>query len=606
MKALKWLLIVLLLAGVGAGAYLLLPQKHRTPSGASLLTPDTFLFLRMPNPSQAREDWKTTALYKIWSEPEVQQFLGKSVDALRKEYRENVGANPYMRLARNALALAQGEFFLALPDLSDRAENGAPKNQRSAGLNLPPLIVGVDVKEKRADADRWLAEVKTQVSKLGGKFSEDIQNHAGISYTRWTSGTTTICQTYLGTLLVATSKEQTMQGMIDRYNDGKAPSLSVDARFLNAAGKMPSKYAAFVYCNPKPVVTLLKGFALFMPQLQSGMRNLDALQAISYSTTLTNGGFKDVLFVDAPAAKRGEMGSESQPTEKKSLVLTSNSSLFYSVQSLDLARTWDKMYEQLQNSQVAKIQEAMFQLEKFNREHDCDFPKEFLANVGPELAVSLGWEQAAQFPEFFLAFQVRDKAKATAALDKLWALRETLSQQVGVQPFVDEVYEGETIRSLQTPWISPNYTLGNQFFLLTMQTDTARRLLTKLKKHDSKTLADNAAYQQLGRELPAGGSSYSYLDSRNLFSRTYNSLRPILKDRAATIAGANQFVDLNKMPKTETISQHLQPSGAAQVVDKDGFTTVIISPIGMPVVAVGAAVGAGVAIVQKFPNFPMR
>src|SRR5262245_40788113 len=109
MKALKWIVILLVIAAVVAGAYLLKPRKTPTPTGASLLPPDTFLFLDLPNPKQAKQDFHTTALHKIWNEKEVQEFLGKSVALARTNYQRVAGNNIYAGLGRRAMNLAEGE-----------------------------------------------------------------------------------------------------------------------------------------------------------------------------------------------------------------------------------------------------------------------------------------------------------------------------------------------------------------------------------------------------------------------------------------------------------------------------------------------------------------
>src|SRR6185369_1607426 len=145
--------------------------------------------------------------------------------------------------------------------------------------------------------------------------------------------------------------------------------------------------------------------AIFLPQLQSSMKNLDAIRSVAYTTSFTNSSFRDVMFVDAPADKRGDLGSESQPNERKSLVLTSESSLFYSAQSVNLSKMWDTIFQQLQQSSESRIQEALFQLDKFNRDNGVNLPKDFLDSVGPEYSFTLNWDKGVQYPELIVAFQ---------------------------------------------------------------------------------------------------------------------------------------------------------------------------------------------------------
>lgn len=593
MKALKWLVILLLLIVVLAALYLLLPHKPKTPTGASLLPADTFVFVQMPDVPGAKAGFRTTALWQIWHEKEVQEFIGKTRDTVKKAYDEHLADNPYMSLVRRGASLAQGEMFLAVPEF-----NAVQKE-------VPSVVLGMNVKEHKAEAEQWLADVKAKLKAEVPKFSEDSQAHLGVAYKRWTTSGTTLCQAWFGSLLIVTSKEETMKDLIARHNDAAAPSLAKDPRFEHARQKMPSAHALLVYSNPKPLVAMLKGFALFMPQLQSSMRTLDAMQAVSYSTTFVNGSFQDVIFVDAPADKRGDLGSESVPTEKKTLPLTSESSLFYSVQSADLGKAWDTMWQQLQNSSLPKLGEALSALDKFNRDNSLNLPKDLLDALGPEYAISLSWETNAPLPELFVAMQVRDKAKATASLDKLWNFGKAAAKPTGMDPFADLAYNGQTIHALQTPIVSPSYAVTEKFLLIALQTDTTKKLIDK-QTNPGKSLADNPLYQRTMAALPAGGNSYAYLDTSNLFTRTYVMLQALANQYKSEAAMVQDYIDLKKMPQTQTIARHLQPSASAQVVDKDGFTTIIVSPIGMPALMTGAMVGAGVAVAQHFPNFPMK
>jgi hypothetical protein len=272
------------------------------------------------------------------------------------------------------------------------------------------------------------------------------------------------------------------------------------------------------------------------------------------------------------------------------------------------------MYQQLQQSPIPKIQEGLFALEKFNRSLGTTMPKDFLQTVGPEYAIAIRWENGSSLPELFFALEVGDKANAGAALDKMWKLARAATTNSIVPEsvrdlFAETTHGKDTIRSMRVPVpnvpLSPSYVVSDRFFLLTLQTDTAKALLSKLETN-GKTLADNPAYQQAMQMLPLGAHSYSYLDTKGLFEQAFSQAAPRLQEHASELGAWSEFLNVKKLPTTRTISQHLQTSAAAQVVDKDGFTTVIVSPVGMPGVVVGGMIGAGVAIAQQFPNFPMR
>jgi len=598
MKALRWLVVLLFVLALVAGAYLLIPRKSKTPAGAAVLAPDTFLFLQSPSIPRAKQEFKTTSVYRIWRETEVQEFLGKGVEALREGFKEKAGDNSYLDLSRQGMALAEGEIFLAIPVLEGLKQ-------------IPPIVVGMDVKQRRAEADAWLAKLKVQFQKDGLEIEEGSGTQDGVAFTRWTAEGRVVCHGYFGTLLVFTTDEQTMKEAIERWKNPRTPSLAQDSRYQNAVKRLPASYAALVYSNPQPLLAMLKGVALLMPQLQTGLKNMEAIRAISYSMTMANGSFQDVFFVDAPADKRGDMGKESLPTARKTLPLTSDTTLLYTVQSLDLSKVWDTFYQQLQQAPVSDLQKFLFQIEKFNRANGLNLPKDLLDSLGPEYAFAMQWDDGAQLPDVFFALEVRDRAKASAGLDKLWDLGKNFTTNSyspeAVRNLMAETKHGkETIHTVKVDGypVSPSYVVSDRFFLLSLHAETAKSLLAK---HDNagKTLADNAMYQQAMQSLPKDGHSYLFLDTARLFERVYGFAAPLARQHAGGRAEVRQYLDLNKLPQAKTIAQHLKPAVATQVVDKDGFTTVIISPVGTPFLVVGAAQAAVLSYMVYRPNFPL-
>lgn len=595
MKALKWLVVLVVLVAVAAAAYLLLPRKEATPSGASLLPPDTFLFVRVPDVARAKQEWNTTAIHKIWSEPEVQALVSNGVTAARQQFDAQVAGSPYMELLRRSLELPRGEFFFAVTEMGGVQQ-------------LPKMALGFDVKDRRVQTEQWLRDAKTRLESAVGSVQEESKRHRESAYTSWSAREFSIHHAFFGSLLVAASHEDTLKAMIDRMKDGASvPTLARDARYENAAARMPGGHALLAYCNPTPLVNLLKIFALTMPQLQEGLKNASAIESVSFSTTMENGSFRDVVFVRAPAAKRPATTAESAPTQRKTLALTTDKTLFHMTQHQDLAKLWGSLAQQMQLAPDARVQEWLFALDKFNRQHGLNLPKDLLDALGPEYGVALDWGDGQPVPELTFGIEVRDRAKAQATIDKLMGVAHTNLGEFASAVITTLDHEGLRIQTLRMPLlpISPSFTLHDRFFLFSLQADSARRVVSNLKG-SSASLAQNALYQQTMNSLPAGGSSYTYLDAKALFEHVYDALLNLARTQPGVGAAVSGYVDLAKLPPAQTISRHLQPMASAQVTDNDGYTTVMISPVGMPTFMAVGLVGAGVAVAERFPELMPR
>ena len=135
MKRLILIFVVFTLAV--AAALVLFIYRRPAPNAATLLPETTLVFLDVPNFPRTRADFRHTAAYALWQEPEVQAALEQPVRALNAAF-ERPPAKPGENedWAESILGLLQGEVFVALTHL-------APKTGLQSGL-----IVGADVKHK--------------------------------------------------------------------------------------------------------------------------------------------------------------------------------------------------------------------------------------------------------------------------------------------------------------------------------------------------------------------------------------------------------------------------------------------------------------------------
>src|SRR5947209_5996835 len=97
------LLLVVLAAG-GAGLYRFWGYLPERPRGAELAPANSVLFLQMPSLRLSALRATRTELYRIWDEPELQQFL-------RSSRRPPAVVENWMERVQELLRAAPGEAF---------------------------------------------------------------------------------------------------------------------------------------------------------------------------------------------------------------------------------------------------------------------------------------------------------------------------------------------------------------------------------------------------------------------------------------------------------------------------------------------------------------
>jgi hypothetical protein len=110
----------------------------------------------------------------------------------------------------------------------------------------------------------------------------------------------------------------------------------------------------------------------------------------------------------------------------------------------------------------------------------------------------------------------------------------------------------------------------------------------------SGTLRDAPAFQSAKSALKSANEAFGFIDTRTVFERSYSSLIPVIQLSAAMMPDLSQRVDVSKLPKPETIGQHLPPIVFSQSRSSDGTRLESSGPVSMSqfLILAGAASGA--------------
>jgi hypothetical protein len=238
-RTLPALLLVLVLAAGGAAVYLALkPGRNSAGSmaAAGYLPQDTLLLLAIPDPGQTASNWKTTDLYKIWTEPDVQSFLAMPLSKVPPDKDRD-------DFVAQAARLQPRNLFFALTALDEKS-------------NQPHFLAGFQFNGPSGEVDRLLAPAKDGLRQKYPAGKADLVNYQGHSLETFASGDgTTVASVYLGDWYLVANDLELLQATVDRF-DHRSPaavtSLEKDADFQAVGAKLPAGYETLIFARVQP------------------------------------------------------------------------------------------------------------------------------------------------------------------------------------------------------------------------------------------------------------------------------------------------------------------------------------------------------------------
>ena len=580
----KIAIVFLLLVTIVALALVWSTFTKPAPHAADLLPESTLVFLDIPNYSAAKDNFFKTELYALWREPEVQAFLNKPLAALRESPSHPGQDSGTAALVDFALNTAQGEVFLGLTHVTIFPSFNAG------------LVVGADVGHDKLQAIAGLYKLGGSLRKANPNGDFKDKSYLGVKYTVWQiTPDLPICHAFFDSLVVFTLGEDTMRDMIASYT-GQVPStfkrLSTSPRFVNVQHHASKNYEFLAYANVKQVLGLFGPLLALSPQTSGTFQKLEGMDALACSMKFIDRGVEDVGFIsysrNAP--------KPTPPTARKTLALTAPDTLVYSVGSADLANFYEEGMQALSQSGNTSIMQSVGQFQQALRINNIHMREDILQHFGPEIAVIATWRDGTRSPDVAFVAEIANEDTLRPSLDNAMnALKQSALGDDGKAPWDESEIAGLRLRTVRigAGLLAPTYTTTRQFFILANTPDYARELVVQVTQ-SKPTLASNTTYQQFMKRMPANASSYGYADLRGLFEPLY----AIAKSASSQI-GSNEFVDLDKLPQTATISKHLFPFVSATVSEPGRASSTSFSPVGKSM-AFMVGIGGGIWAATEF------
>lgn len=536
-----------------------------SPKAAELLPETTLLYVAVPDFPKSRDEFRKTQLYALWQEPEVQAFLEKPL----RQIAGNSDSALNALLQERVIGLLQGEIFLAVTHIS-------PPPIIQAGI-----IIGADVKRKRLETQAYLQLVEHDLARRFPDATATDKSYLGHTYTDWQlSRDKHVCHAFLNSLLIVTLDENLMRDVITRFTHQSSPDfkpLAASERFKAALKQFPAGHEGVAYLNVQQILNLFAPLMALSPQSAGMFQQFAAIGASATSVTFNDAHIEDVSLVSYSGQHKPAPG-----IERRTLALTSPDTSLYTVRAMELAGSYRNAMNSLAQSGNATMTAAATQFERGLRAQGLR-ADELLAKIGPEVALLGIWREGMRWPDVAVVAELSDAADSRPKLDAAF--------ESGVGPSEAQSHLGEVLHVWHVASaFSPSYVATDKFLIVASSADYARALLAQ-SKSGGPTLAGNADFANAIKHVPAKASSLSYCDVRTVFGVLYRLANANVQ--------TNQFVDLGRLPRAETLMKHLAPYISATDDTAEMQTTTTFSSLGKPLTFVVGAAG----IIAAAPPF---
>ncbi|MDQ6861130.1 MAG: hypothetical protein M3032_08250 [Verrucomicrobiota bacterium] len=538
----KRLLLVLVLAAAAAFAIWLGVRggspKISSTTVTALLPKETVALFHVPDVREARAQWHTSDLYKLWREPEVQAFLQKPLAA----GGSSAAASEKLQQLD---ALHIRDVFLALLA-------GDENRQRFVG--------GFRFHGSHEDVERAIGDWRDRAGAGTGAGQHETVDYQGHQIAVVSEGALKVATSYDRDWFFAANDLAAMQALLDRA-DGRvsdaAGALAADDEFNGAMKHMPQRYVAFGYTRLDRYFDRLASITAdrgVKARLDFLRRIHSAAAAISFD----EGKLRDVLFVAMPKVpEQGEL-------TRSSLAFTTADSFLYLAALLDFpddsggaAATTKGVLSNLVPTGVTAA--------------------DWKAAFGAELGLLSDWTANARMPTLLLTLPVKDGAKAreivrgvtlgNAGEDGRW----TISDKAGVQ---------YAVQAPSSPMVPVSATVAVSDQLLVAGSDP---LLVEaaMSRNNGQTggLVSTAPFKTAQAAVAAPKSAFVYVDAALLYTRLDAAIRPMLVMASAFMPSLVETIDISKLPAAETVARHLSPVVLTQSYETDGYQTASIGTV---------------------------
>lgn len=550
------LLVVVLAALIAAAWFFLMPRG--TSEGAQLVPADSVFYVTLPDVQRTINRWPKTALAQIAAEPAVADFLQKPIAQLATG-----GGLEAMDLL---FRVKPGRLFLAVTAMR---QNGAQ------------ALLGFQFLGGRKDVDAAMERLYRELGKTTPNSATAASDYHGDTVTTFSGATPLFFSASHGSWAFIANHEAVLRQALDRAA-GRAgsPSLAATDDFKKVSGHLSRDPDFLWYGKLQPIADLLVELGK-QQNAAANARQFDQLRkmkALGGTLLLDGANQKEISFVLYPDAPK-----LPSITRAGMALTTPETSIFFDSSIDTKTMATDEYFQALPPGAQTFLTNAKVDLKQI--------PEIF----GSDLGLVFGWPAGAMIPSVLFALEIKDRPRVQAMVESLLA-------GFGL-PAAPAASNGASVFALpaaQLQLIDPQVAVSDKFLFASLTSAELNRALTL--PPGAPTLEGAGAFKPALAAYQATGQAFGYVDSKALFERVYNMVRPIAIFAGAMSPTAGQFVDVQKMPDTETISKHLAPILYTSAQTADGVVIESSGPLTLTQAAALVGGGAAAAYLSQFAS----
>ncbi len=560
--------LTVIVAGVVAGiatSFVLLNKGGRGASSlepARLLPTETLFLAELPDLPGSRARWQETSLAQILKEPEVVAFLERPLSHIPKDSTLDAACGQLKKAG-----VERG--FLAVTGLEG---------------NFPLMAAGFSFTGPRSEVTALLEHARKAATKASPGGKTDLTKHLDYEIESFTDSDITLAWAYDERWFFITNQVELLKTTLERYQaDKEEGTLAAGENYRKSFAPLTGQSEARFFIQPGPLVDRWIGLMSVSGQqvTEEQAAAIRAIKGIAGHTRFDGRLLRDAIYLYAPdAPKLPEMTAATLATTTRD-TLVHYAGSFLPPDKLEIPDASGipdttgllSFLETTRNRLAAKGLA------------DTD-PKTIF---GTEFSLQADWPASALHPLPLASLKIADATKAQEWIDTV------------LEGWTKEVKEGIPFWSASgapgvasmLPSVRLTAALTGEHFILGITPESVSSAAAR--PAGSETLAGGESYGQAFATLPKANTYTAFLDTKPFFERLYGSLRPMAMLWVNFIPNANTYVEIAKLPQTETIAKHLLPMGLSSQQQAEG--TLIESAGSFTAHHGGAFIGLSVAAV---------
>jgi hypothetical protein len=520
----KKVVIGLVIVGVLILAGVMVFKRSGGPSQAASLAPaESVVFANVPNIPLTEFRWTRTALARIAAEPEMRTFMKKPLAKFKKSAASVEGEKILSELK-------PGNIYFAATSQTEEDFCG---------------ILGVQFWGKRVDFDNAVAKLRASLPAAAGEPARE--EHRGIEIITTNHGDLVLQTAAAGRWGFLSNSSALIKDAIDRATgNSPAPGLVSNPNFLKVITELLSEPDFLVFLQPEKAVDglLAAGRSIGATAIPELAELLKSTEAAGGAWKIDGEIFRDAFYVLQPGATE-----PAAPLAYEAMALTTPDTTIFAnfVLNFTTLPAWAECLAE----GYPDISQTLAPVARLIAD-----------GYGPECAIIGTWEKDTMFPSPQLAVKV--KAPDSNLVSRIPGASV---QTIGTQH----------VQVIPSPYTSIAAAQNESFLLVGTDPQTVAE---SLQTH-SKTLQDSPLFRDARSAYRNSNEAFCFIDTRTVFERTYGSLLPGIQMSTALLPQLNNQIDSAKLPKPETIGQHLPPIVFSQMHTSDGIRLESSGPLSL-------------------------